>query len=92
MCCVLGESRHTYTFDHQILTDGISISILLKKKDVEGGRVRTRKPASKITEKYVDDLEAAEYTDLRTKKIVAIDPNMSDLLFCVNSDQRYETV
>ena len=38
------------------------------------------------TEQYVDELNTAEKTDLKQKSVVGIDPNMSDLLYCVNED------
>ena len=34
-------------------------------------------------ERYIDELE--DYTSLKKKALVAIDSNMSDLLYCVDS-------
>ena len=34
-------------------------------------------------ERYIDELE--DYTSLKKKTLVAIDSNMSDLLYCVDS-------
>ena len=42
-------------------------------------------------EQYIDELTSAERTELVNKKVVGIDPNMSDLVFCVDSDQREQT-
>jgi hypothetical protein len=39
-------------------------------------------------EQYIDELTSAERTELVNKKVVGFDPNMSDLVFCVDSDQR----
>ncbi len=38
------------------------------------------------SEKYVDDLSSDERARLRTRTVVGIDPNMSDLLYCVDED------
>jgi hypothetical protein len=37
-------------------------------------------------EQYIDDLSADETEGLKQKAVVGIDPNMSDLLYCVNED------
>jgi transposase len=37
-------------------------------------------------EQYIDEL--SDYTNLKNKKIVAIDPNKSDLIYCVDSDNK----
>ena len=74
--------KKNYTFNKMIETDGISCSILLVRKDLEG---RKFKPKVKVNkEKYIDEL--ADYSSLKAKKIVAIDPNKSDLLYCVDGE------
>jgi transposase len=85
-CFHVKEDNHAFTFDHQIETDGVSCSILLKKKALVGKRVKTPKAKKGSGEKYIDELE--DYEHLKTKRVVAIDPNMSDLLYCVDSDER----
>ena len=75
-----------YSFHHMIETDGISCSILLLRKDKVGKKVRQKKGGNK--EQYIDELKSKEYKELKNKKIVAIDPNMSDLLYCVDSDNK----
>ena len=85
-CFHVEEDTHSYTFDHQIVTDGVSCSILLKRKDLIGKRVRTPKPKKGGGEAYIDELK--DYTMLKDKRVVAIDPNLSDLIYCVDSDER----
>jgi hypothetical protein len=85
-CFHMKEDAHAFTFDHQIETDGVSCSILLKRKGLVGKRVKTPKAKKGSNEKYIDELE--DYEHLKTKKVVAIDPNMSDLLYCVDNDTK----
>ena len=73
-----------YSFHHMIETDGIACSIILLRKDKVGKKVRIS--AVPKREQYVDELD--DYSNLKGKKIVAIDPNLSDLLYCVDSDKR----
>ncbi len=77
--------KPNYTFHHMIETDGVSCSILLFRNDLIGKRI----PNIKIginTEQYIDELN--DYTDIKTKKIVAYDPNLSDLIYCVDNDNK----
>ena len=71
-----------YTFHHMINTDGVSCSIILIRNDMIGKRIPINK--KKNDEKYIDELDEKEYDRLQDKTIVAIDPNMGDLLYCVD--------
>lgn len=73
-----------YTFHNMIVTDGVSCSILLVRNDLIGKKVRVSSIPKK--EQYVDELKG--YSKLKNKKIVAIDPNLSDLIYCVDGDNR----
>ncbi|RLN70472.1 hypothetical protein BBJ28_00018546 [Nothophytophthora sp. Chile5] len=42
-------------------------------------------------EKYIDEIGEEERESLAEKKLVGIDPNMGDLLYCVDSDQPDQT-
>ena len=70
-----------YDFHHMIETDGVSCSIIFKRKDLKN----SYKPkADKLySEQYIDEVK--DYTHLKEKKIVAIDPGKSDLIYCVDS-------
>jgi len=74
-----------YTFHHMIETDGVSCSILMLRNDLIGKRIPNIKVGSN-TEQYIDEL--SDYTNIKNKKIVAIDPGKSDILYCVNNDNK----
>jgi len=74
-----------YTFHHMIETDGVSCSILLLRNDMIGKRIPNMKIKTN-KEQYIDELE--DYTNLKNKKIVAYDPNLSDLIYCVDDDTK----
>lgn len=77
------EDRHDYQFAHMIETDGVGCSILLVRKDLKGKFNKTV-PRTENKERYIDQLDS--YDDLRQKNIVAIDPNKSDLVYCIDSE------
>jgi hypothetical protein len=74
-----------YTFHHMIETDGVSCSILMLRNDLIGKRIPNIKAGSNI-EQYIDEL--TDYTNIKDKKIVAIDPNKADLIYCVDNDNK----
>ena len=74
-----------YTFHHMIETDGVSCSILMLRNDLIGKRIPNIKVGSN-TEQYIDEL--TDYTNIKNKKIVAYDPGLSDILYCVDSDNK----
>jgi len=74
-----------YTFHHMIETDGVSCSILMLRNDLIGKRIPNIKVDSN-TEQYIDEL--SDYTNIKNKKIVAIDPNKADILYCVDDDNK----
>jgi transposase len=74
-----------YTFHHMIETDGVSCSILMLRNDLIGKRIPNIKVGSN-TEQYIDEL--SDYTNIKNKKIVAFDPNLSDLFYCVDDDSK----
>jgi transposase len=87
--CFHMSDTHKYTFDHMISTDGVSCSILLIKKELQGRSIFRFKPKkTPSTEKYIDELEGHEYTTLQEKKVVGVDPGLNDLIYCVNDDQK----
>ena len=77
-------NKPKYTFHHMIETDGISCSIIMIRNDMIGKRI----PSNKIgnIEEYIDDVK--DYTNLINKKIVAYDPGCSDIIFCVDNDNK----
>lgn len=81
--CFHVEDEYTYQFHHMIETDGVGCSIILLREDLVGKRLRAQ-TYTPCDEEYVDDLSDDNKAKLRTKKVVAIDPNMSDLIYCID--------
>jgi len=77
-----------YTFHHMIETDGVSCSILMLRNDLIGKRIPNIKVGSN-SEQYIDEL--TDYTNIKNKKIVCIDPGLSDILYCVDNDNKDAT-
>jgi hypothetical protein len=76
-------NKPNYKFHHMILTDGVSCSILLLRQDL----INKRLPKIIETqEKYIDELK--DYSNIKDKKIVGIDVGTSDLLYCVDNDNK----
>ena len=78
-------NKPKYTFHHMIETDGVSCSILMLRNDLIGKRLPLTK-VSVNTEQYIDEL--TDYTNIKNKKIVCIDPGKSDILYCVDNDTK----
>ncbi len=67
-----------------IETDGVSCSSLFLRNDMIGKRINLKVKINK--EQYID--EVRNHSQLVDKKIVAIDPGLSDLLYCVDGDTK----
>ena len=89
----LGNGLHNFTFSGSVQSDGVSLCILLIRKDLlEGERSksgRRRVPDFEVPEtQYLTSLTEREIASLRNKTIVGSDPGKSDLLFCVNQSSK----
>ena len=73
-------NKKWYSFHHMIETDGVSCSIVLLRKDKIGKRIQNSKIPNR--EQYIDEVK--DYSTLQDKTIVAIDPGLCDLIFCVD--------
>ena len=70
-----------FSFHHMISTDGVGVSVLFLREDLVGKRLPSaKKGVSK--ELYIDELN--DYSALRDKTIVGIDPGKEDLIYCVD--------
>lgn len=78
------SKKQNYTFHHMIEIDGVSCSIILIRNDMIGKRIKHKLKLP--NEKYIDELD--NYEDLKTKKIVAVDPGVNTHIQCVNSETR----
>jgi hypothetical protein len=76
-----------YTFSHMIRTDGISCCVLFVKVG-ENSKPLAKTYANKkcCQEENIDYIEKANVNDIKCKKIVCADPNMSDLIYCGYKD------
>ena len=63
-------------------TDGVSCSIVFIRSDLFGKRYNDSNNFVPKEEQYIDDLPAEQLRHLSSRKIVGIDPGMSDLLYC----------
>jgi hypothetical protein len=84
------KQKKNYIFNHMIETDGVSVSIQFIRKD-KFGKQKLKTPKFKQQETYITDLSNKDIKIIKDKKIVAIDPNMSDLLFCSSIDKENNT-
>lgn len=76
--------KKDYVFDHTIITDGVSCSIQFIKTQYLGKYIPNTKKITK-DEQYIDQLDNHHYNKLKSKTIVAIDPNKGDLIYCVDN-------
>ena len=77
------EDAHAFEFDHQILTDGVSCTLLLKRKDALEHMAVPR--ANDGVERYITQLSEDEREWYRDMNVVAIDPGKRNLIYAVNS-------
>ena len=68
-----------------IETDDVSCSILMLRNNLIGKRIPNIKVGSN-TEQYIDEL--SDYTNIKNKKIIAYDPGLIDILYCVDNDNK----
>jgi len=79
--------KNKYVFNYMIRTDGISVSILFIKLGNNGLPLTYNNPNNK-PEENIKYIEKEIITDeLRSKKIVCIDPGCSDLIYCGSKDE-----
>jgi hypothetical protein len=80
--------KNKYQFNYMIKTDGISVSILFIRLDANN------KPMKKNKTKIYKELTDCEYIEkvkmteeIKNKKVICIDPNKSDLIYCGSNDK-----
>ena len=82
--------RKNYQFNYMIKTDGVGCSVLLVKlkdgKPIEITQKMQRELKQKLElrDKYIEDIKITN--DIRNKRIVSCDPNLSDIIFCVSKE------
>jgi hypothetical protein len=78
------KGKTKYVFNYMIRTDGVSCCALFIRLGENGKPLpKTRENKQCCEEVNTDYIEKTEITDeLRKMKVVCIDPNMSDLIYC----------
>ena len=81
--------KNKYTFNFMIRTDGISICIIFIRVDKNGKPLpKTIQNKNNKEDEDINYIEKATITEqLKSKKIVVADPNMSDLIYCGSKDK-----
>jgi transposase len=82
LCKGFKKGHGWYRFNRMIDTDGVSCSIVFIRSDLFGKRYNDNNNFVPKEEQYIDDLPAEQLRQLSSRKIVGIDPGMSDLLYC----------
>jgi hypothetical protein len=79
-----------YLFDYCIKTDGIAVSLRFIRRDKYGKKVRQKKNNDNNEFPYIDDLSKRQVNKIKkTGKLVYIDPNKGNLLYCVDDDNKF---
>jgi hypothetical protein len=80
--------RKNYQFNYMIKTDGIGASVLLVKLNdgkpinITNKLQRETKEKLEKVDKYIEDVIITD--DMKKKRIVTIDPNLSDIIFALS--------
>ena len=79
--------KKQYDFNYMIKTDGISVSILFVRLDENNKPIKYNpyQTSSEENIKYIEDVKITD--ELKSKKVVCIDPNYSDLIYCGSKDE-----
>lgn len=78
-----------YTFSFMIRTDGVSCCALFIRLGANGKplpkTIQNKKCCEEVNTDYIEKTEITD--ELRKMKVVCIDPNMSDLIYCGSKDE-----
>ena len=78
-----------YTFSFMIRTDGVSCCALFIRLGANGKplpkTIENKKCCEEVNTDYIEKTEITD--ELRKMKVVCIDPNMSDLIYCGSKDE-----
>ena len=77
--------QKNFFFHNMIKTDGVGASILFLRKDLIF-ETFIPKPKKEVEELYIDEIPITD--DLKAKKIVGIDPNKGDIIYCMDENRK----
>lgn len=87
--------RKNYIFNYMIKTDGVGCSVLLIKTqdgkpiNITSGLQKKVQNGLKSLDKYIEDVVITN--EMKQKKIVTVDPNLSDIIYCLSKTTPMET-
>ncbi|KAL0232978.1 hypothetical protein GEMRC1_011725 [Eukaryota sp. GEM-RC1] len=93
--CLPKSLSHDFKYS-SISTDGVSCNLMMMRKDLLDARGNPHKKVKAVdytaTERYIDSLSSTEIQNLnlKSKRIVAIDPNQHDLMYCASLKSKEE--
>ncbi len=84
---VFKKGKDKYQFNYIIRTDAISICTLFIRLNDNGKPMgkKNKQCRSEDDTKYIENVEFTD--DMKNKKIVCVDPNYSDLIYCGSKDK-----
>ena len=86
-------NKDGFRFNHTIVTDGISCTILLARISQLGkgrGKRGGGKAPQELGTPYLNTITQQKRHDLADKILIGIDPGLSDILYCVNGADHNE--
>ena len=82
--------QRDFKFTGSIQTDGVSATLLFRHKSITG-KFAPKQPKI-LPELYIDEIGGTVREDLLQRKIVSIDPNKDDLIYCsTGTRETFET-
>jgi len=88
--------RNNYKFNYMIKTDGVGCSVLLVKlKDgtpvyITSKMQKNVKTKLESLDKYIENVEITK--EMKNKRIVTCDPNLSDIVYCVSKNIKEKVI
>ena len=82
--------QKNFKFTGSLQTDGVSATLLFRHKSITG-KFAPKQPKI-VPELYIDELDFHTREEMKTRKIVSIDPNKDDLIYCsTGTRETFET-
>ncbi|HMC01011.1 MAG TPA: hypothetical protein VKN14_08260, partial [Flavobacteriaceae bacterium] len=87
---VFRKAKKGYSFGHMIFTDGIGMSVLFKKESKENKKQRGQSQDINTIDEflYMEQLSKPDLEYLKENKLVYIDPNKGNLIYCIDDNNK----